>query len=297
MANDVSTLDGLAALAEGGKDLKPCSVHIINIPTSLSGGEYNKFSGATDTRNNHKVGFTHPSMGTDVIILSPALSISTPKDIWLSTGIRAMDHCVEGVCSVAVNTSAETDEFALKALRMLVPALLITNQDWENEDARMLEMLAVVEVMKLLKASVPMGGSHAIGHQLGPLNVGHGVTSCVMLPAVCKYNYKYGDQRVRAKQNKVLNTLWGESTVADVLRKRGLEKEKADLGDVVDSIVRELGQPRTLREVGVARDQLDGLASNCLKDAWMKTNPIPLVEREQVLEILEMVVGDKTAAL
>jgi alcohol dehydrogenase class IV len=50
--------------------------------------------------------------------------------------------------------------------------------------------------------------------------------------------------------------------------------------------------PRSLKDVGVGRDKLDALAENCLKDPWVKTNPVPLLEKEQVLEILEMVVGN-----
>lgn len=46
--------------------------------------------------------------------------------------------------------------------------------------------------MKSIRAGIPMGGSHAIGHQLGPLGVGHGITSCVMCPAVMKWNAKIG---------------------------------------------------------------------------------------------------------
>jgi len=47
-------------------------------------------AGATDTRNNHKSGFAHPSMIADLVILDPALSVSTPERIWLSTGLRAV---------------------------------------------------------------------------------------------------------------------------------------------------------------------------------------------------------------
>lgn len=47
--------------------------------------------------------------------------------------------------------------------------------------------------------------------------------------------------------------------------------------------------PRSL-EVGVGRDALDELAANSLHDRWCKTNPVPLTEKKQVLEILEMAV-------
>lgn len=74
-------------------------------------------------------------------------------------------------------------------------------------------------------------------------------------------------------------------------RKFGKEgASKADLGDLLDVFIRELGMPRTLKEVGIGRDKLDSLAQNSLNDLWIKTNAKPITEKSQVLEILEMVV-------
>jgi hypothetical protein len=38
----------------------------------------------------------HESMGAGIIVLVPKLSVSTPEQFWLLTGIRAVDPCVEG---------------------------------------------------------------------------------------------------------------------------------------------------------------------------------------------------------
>lgn len=113
-------------------------------------------------------------MGTSLVILDPALSISTPARIWLSTGIRAVDHCVEALVSLHENASRESDERALRGLRMLIPNLLATKKDWEALEPRMICMLGVVEALWSVIKHVPMGASHGIGHQLGPLGVGHG---------------------------------------------------------------------------------------------------------------------------
>ncbi|RDW61041.1 iron-containing alcohol dehydrogenase-like protein [Coleophoma cylindrospora] len=294
LANNATREDDLERLTAVAKtpDLKPCETPVINIPTSLSGGEFSPFAGATDKRTNHKKSFAHPSMGADLIILDPALSISTPARIWLSTGIRAVDHCVEGLCSTHPKASAETDRGFAAGLKLLVPNLLITKENWDDEEARLNEFLGVVEAMGAIGHGVPMGGSHGIGHQLGPLGVGHGETSCIMLPAILKYNYKYGDERVKQNQRKVLDILWAEPAVEKVLTARGLSKETADGGDVLDAVITELGMPRSLKDVGVGRDALDALAENCLKDRCLPTNPVPLTEKKQVLEVLEMVVGD-----
>lgn len=295
----MDVLDDLEKLTAEAKtkDLKPPAIPVINIPTSLSGGEYSPFAGATDKRTDHKRSFAHPDMGADLIILDPALSVSTPEWIWLSTGIRAVDHCVEGLCSTNPNVSEESDKGFSEGLKLLVPNLLITKKEWSAEEPRLKEMMGVVEAMKALGHGIPMGGSHGIGHQLGPLGVGHGETSCILLPAVLKYNYLHGDEKVRKLQEKVLNIFWDEEAIRKVLDQRGLKKETADAGDVVGAVINELGMPRTLKEVGVRRQQLDALANNSMKDRWLATNAVPLIEKKHVLEILEMVVGDGESAL
>jgi alcohol dehydrogenase class IV len=59
---------------------------------------------------------------------------------------------------------------------------------------------------------------------------------------------------------------------------------------VLDIIIRELNMPRSLHEVGVGREKLETLAGHALDDKWCRTNPLPIVHRSQVLEILETVV-------
>jgi alcohol dehydrogenase class IV len=104
-----------------------------------------------------------------------------------------VDHCVEGPCSL--DARAEASASALeKGLRSLVPSLLQTKADWEALERRLRSMMGVVEAVQGLKSGLPMGGSHGIGHQLGPLGVGHGETSCILLPAVLKYNYAHGEK-------------------------------------------------------------------------------------------------------
>ena len=110
-----------------------------------------------------------------------------------------------------------------------------------------------------------------------------------MLPAVCKFNAAKGANVPR--QLRVHKFLTANPVVAEVLKARGVDANSSDLGDVLDAVIRELGMPRSLKDVNVGRDKLDTLAEHSLHDRWCKTNPVPLTEKAQVLEILEMVVG------
>lgn len=223
------------------------------------------------------------------------------------------------MCSL--DSTTEGDANATRGLKMLLPGLLHTMRRPDALEPRMQCLLGAKEAISTGLMRIPMGASHGIGHQLGPLGVPHGETSCVLLPAVMAYNYPVNG----AKQAKVLEVLWSETSIADVLNKRGVaksvgsdvrsdigtgvatgektgvataeknhistEEENASLTTVLDAILRELQMPRSLKEVGVGRDMLEQLAEGSLEDRWCRSNPVPLRERGQVLEILEMVVG------
>lgn len=306
MANSAFTLDDLAKLHVNAvpkpdpSSLNGCSVPIINIPTSLSGGEYTFPGGATDFRTHKKESFQHPTMGASLVILDPAITVSTPERVWLSSGMRAVDHCIEGLCSVFftgpadadADAKAQVEETLVAALHLLLPNLLVTKQQPRHLSARRACMLGVVEALRGLKAGVPMGASHGIGHQLGPLGVGHGETSCVMLPSVLRYNARHGGEWLREQQAKILAVFWEDKSVADALGRRGHAPGDGSLGDVVAAFVAALGLPGTLKDVGVKPEQFERLARNSMADRCIPTNPVAITHVKQVEEILQMAAGN-----
>ena len=80
--------------------MKPPGVRSIAVPTTLSAGEFTSFAGCTDTVRQVKESFGHPLMMPRSVILDPAVTVHTPEWLFLSTGIRAVDHAVEDICSI-----------------------------------------------------------------------------------------------------------------------------------------------------------------------------------------------------
>jgi len=293
LANGIETSDELDRMWSGHAhrrtDLRPPTIRHVAVPTSLSGGEYQSIAGVTrDDGSHQKCLFEPPERNPCLVVVDPGLTTTTPERIWLSTGVRAVDHCVETLCSLLSNEKGDAE--AEKGLLKLVPALIRTKRDPNDLDARFQSMMGVIEAMSAVGSGVPLGASHAIGHQLGPLGVGHGETSCIMLPAVCKWNEKEGANVERQTYCKQV-LLKDQVVKALVEDKLGDDQSKFDLGDILDVVIRELGMPRTLKAVNVGRDQLEALAKNSLTDHWIKTNAKPITEKEQVWEILEMVVS------
>ena len=169
LANEISTPEQLARYSVESSNI-PTNVAepfvpLITIPTSLSGGEYFSLAGGTDDSTNHKQGFLHSGMGSRLIILDPELCLTTPAYHWLSTGFRSFDHCIEALCCLEATSSS--DQKAEKGLRLLAPNLLKCKSNPNDIQARQQCQLAVGYAMDNIRAGIPMGGSHAIGHQLG----------------------------------------------------------------------------------------------------------------------------------
>lgn len=299
-ANDVQTTDARIALWEKVKTdftrhhdpggVAPATIPCIFVPTSLSGGEWTKDSGATDTEGLKSL-YRHNSMFADLVIYDPALTIPLPERYWFSTGVRAIDHCVEGLSSTKKVNGEEGIRDALEeALRRILPNLLRTKvKDYHDLDARLQCQLSTIPVPRAI--TIGLGPSHGIGHQLGPLGVGHGETSCILLPNVLKFNWKYGDDLTRQRQERIRKVFWSDSVLKDLFSKKGLQEESADAGDLLDVYVRELGMPRTLRSMGIEKDQFESLAENSLRDPCTVNGPVE-VGKKEVLEILEMAWDD-----
>ena len=79
--------------------MKAPTVRQVSVPTTISGGEFSAISGVTDERTKVKELLRHPLIMPATVILDPAVTRYTPEWLWLSTGVRAIDHCVEGICS------------------------------------------------------------------------------------------------------------------------------------------------------------------------------------------------------
>jgi alcohol dehydrogenase class IV len=291
LANSATTEDDMKKLwgtAETNPALrsnisKP-TIPLIHIPTSLSGGEYQAIAGGTESQGHAKRTFHCEGVDPELVIQDPELCLTTPTWVWLSTGIRSVDHCVETLCSLLSNDNG--DKWAHKGLQKLVKGLLQSKADPESLAARHLCQQGVVEAMCAVSSGVPLGASHAIGHQLGPLGVGHGETSCILLPAVCKFNLRHKANVDRQASTKDL--LLELDEVKRLLASKGSSTEEQDLGDVLDVIISALGMPRTLEDVGVKPESMAVLARNSLEDIWIRTNAVPITEEAQVLEILQM---------
>jgi maleylacetate reductase len=276
LANDVRTPDAIDALRpvkgpDGALGPPPCNaptVRQISVPTTLSAGEFSAIAGVTNEGTKVKELIRHPYIIPRAVVLDPAMTVHTPEWLFLSTGIRAVDHCVEGICSNEAHPYADAQ--ALRGLALLTQGLPRVKEDPSDLQARLDCQLGSWLSMAPLASGVPMGASHGIGYVLGAVfDVPHGHTSCIMLPAVMRWNKPVNAER--------------QALVAAAMGHPG-----DDAADVLDAFIAELGMPRSLGAVNVGAGEFDRIAEQAMGTPWVPRNPRRIDGPAQVREILEL---------
>jgi maleylacetate reductase len=209
----------------------------VAIPTTLSGAEWANRAGVTDERSGRKRGFADPKTVPRVVVLDPEATLFTPEKLWLSTGIRALDHAVEGF--LFGGDHPVTDVTGLEGARRLMECLPLSRSIPEDLEVR-LELQLAAWLSYFGPANTPMGLSHELGRRIGAsYEVPHGITSCIILaPSLQVMKEHVQDDR----WNMLSQALGGEPP------------------ERVSSLVEKLGLPGRLREVGVPEEDLEDIA-------------------------------------
>jgi maleylacetate reductase len=271
LANNVRTVEGIDTI-RAHKGVAPAMnapvVRQISVPTTIAGGEFSAIAGVTDERSKIKEMLRHDLVMPRAAILDPAVTVHTPPWLFLSTGIRALDHCVEALCSREAHPYADAQ--ALKGLSMLTQSLPRVKADAHDLDARMDCQIGTWLSMGPLSMGVPMGASHGIGYVLGAVfDVPHGYTSCVMLPSVMRWNKP-------------------DNAARQALVSAAMGKPGEDAADVLDGFIRGLGMPRSLQDVRIGPEHFDRIAQQAMGTPWIPRNPRRIDSPAQVREILVM---------
>ena len=182
----------------GGSPIDSCKVALygllpdrelihIAVPTTLAAAEYTHAGGVTDETTRVKSGVYDPRVLPRTVIADPALTLATPDWLWVTTGMRALDHAIE--CAYAIRHQPISDVLASKAIALLVkhlPASIRSKGDEQLAHRGQCQMAAWFSIYGAMNTR--FGLSHLLGHQIGPKwDVPHGVTSCITLPTAMRF--------------------------------------------------------------------------------------------------------------
>jgi alcohol dehydrogenase class IV len=212
----------------------------VAIPTTLSVAELASGAGYTDAAGN-KVGARDPRMLPDLVIYDGELALATPTYLWLSTGIRALDHAIEGY--LADGDHPLSDTLCLESVRRLFLSLPAARAQPANASLRTENQLAAWFGYTLPGPSAS-GLSHTMGKQIGArYSIPHGVTSCLLLPHVMRYLAVRQPARL-AELSKATGSCDGPLAAADDVQR----------------LIQSLGLPQHIAAFGIGRPELEAAA-------------------------------------
>ncbi len=244
------------------------SPRLIAVPTTLSAAEFAPHAGYTDLAAGRKYRALDPWMVPRAVLLDPAATLETPAELFLSSGIRALDHAAERWC--ALETAPFSDAVSRQAMLMLADGLPRVAQAAGDLRARALcQQAAWLSVMGGW-AGVAVGASHGLGYILGAARgVPHGITSCLMLHAVMRWNAPVNAAR--------------QQDIAAIFR-------GAEAGPAIEEFVAGLGLPTRLHQQGITDAEIPALAARWTGDAPIATNPRPVRGAADLEEILRLAI-------
>ncbi len=217
---------------------KPVLPHFA-VPTTLSVAELSGSAGFSAEATNEKVGVAATELVPKAVFYDAALALHSPLELWLSTGIRAVDHAVETL--LAPGEHPLPDAAALEGLRLLAMGLRQVKAEPANRAARTDCQLGAW-LSYLLPGPASKGLSHTLSKRIGSRHgIPHGITSCLLLPHAMKF---YLTRRPEPLQR-----------IAAVLGAIPATPEAAPAA--VFTLVAELGLPQHIAAFGLRPQDLD----------------------------------------
>lgn len=255
----------------------------IAVPTTLSVAETTQNAGFK-SEEGHKIGVSSKNIVPRAIIYDAQLTLDTPEKLWLSTGIRALDHAVEYL--YRPDTHPLVKPSAQSSIRELFTYLPLCKKDPNDLHVRQKLQLAAFNSLWPEARMGALGLSHGLGHKLGATyGISHGITSCITLGATVRFVANWKDTPLLHLQNLAdtlpfipapfnpnptpLTAPAGALTQADVTPQQlnELRQSATNVGNAITKLVDDLGLHSTLKGCGLGPEQLEIVATNTTGEA------------------------------
>lgn len=229
---------------------------IIAVPTTAgTGSEVGRASVITDEKEHIKRIIFHPLMLPTIVILDPELTVGLPPHITAATGMDALSHNLEALCSPLYHPLAEG--IAVEGIRLVKEYLPTAVSNGADIEAR--TQMLVASTMGATAFQKGLGGMHALAHPLGALyDAHHGLLNAILMPYVLKANQDEISERIER--------------VA-----RYIDLEDCSFDGFLNWVLQmreDLNIPHTLKEIDIDVDQQSLVAIMATEDPSAGGNPI-----------------------
>jgi alcohol dehydrogenase class IV len=237
-------------------------VPVVAVPTTAgTGSEVGRAALITDEERQVKRIIFHPGMLPARVILDPELTTGLPAAITAATGMDALSHNLEALCSRNYHPLAEG--IALEGIRLISLYLPAAVADGNDLTARM--QMLVASAMGATAFQRGLGAMHALAHPLGALfDAHHGLLNAILMPFVLQANREAIEEPIQRLARHIgLGDASFEGFLGWVLTLR-----------------ENIGIPHTLAEIGIDGAQRERVGQMALADPTAASNPVAFSARE-----------------
>ncbi|MEH3063749.1 MAG: iron-containing alcohol dehydrogenase [Methylobacterium radiotolerans] len=258
---------------------------LILVPTTAgTGSEVTPISIVT-TPTTEKKGVVAPKLLPDWAVLDPELTLGLPSHVTAATGIDAMVHAIEAFTSKNKKNPI-SDQLAKQALALLSANIRTACTDGKNLEARS-GMLLGSMLAGMAFANAPVAAVHALAYPVGAIfHVPHGLSNALVLMGVMRFNLSHAEG-LYAELAPIL-----DPAAADLPRPEAAKRFVESL----DAICRDCKVPASLAEVGVARQDLERMATDAMKQTRLLVNNPREVTYDDAFAIYAEALGEARPA-
>ena len=240
---------------------------LVQMPTTAGTGSEVTAVSIVTVGEAKKMGVVAPQLIADLAILDAELTLGLPVAATAATGIDAMVHAIEAYTSAHLKNPV-SDMLAIKALDLLSRNLLPACEDGSNRAAREAMLLGATFAGQAF-ANSPVAAVHALAYPIGGIyHVPHGLSNALVLPHVLRFNAESAAHLYAELADVVVPGVSGSAP-----RKTNALIER------LEQMIAATGIPARLRDVGIAREGLERMASDAmLQTRLLVNNPRPVSE-------------------
>ncbi len=240
---------------------------IIAIPTTAgTGSEVGRSFVVVDTDRNVKVVVFSPFLMPTAAVLDPELHVGMPPWLTAATGMDALTHNVEALCSKGHHPMA--DSLALGGIRLVFQSLKKAYDEPGDLGAR--GDMALAAAMGATAFQKGLGVIHSLAHPCSTVaKVHHGLANGVLIETGMRFNRDVCIEPL-ARMARAVGLCIG-----------GSPEEQADAAIANVADLREsLGIPARLRDVNVTTAELPEMERQAFLDGCHQCNPKPVTPED-----------------
>ena len=249
VASAFASNEGLARSFVGNNLFTRRPIHSLMVPTTAGTGAELTVTSMV-TVDGHKQWINSPLLLPSAAVVDPELTLSMPPGVTAATGMDALCHNTEAYLSALANPI--TDSAALEGIALIVGSIQRAFETGSDRSAR--ESMSLGALMGGIALQAKMVYGHSIGYTIATrFKLSHGVSCGLPLQYVIS-SYAVA---CAPKMKKLAEAYGVDMSTEPQEQGRAIAEKARDIASGV-------GIPSTLKDIGVADGDLDGLADECL---------------------------------